>query len=314
MPEIIAIGEVLVEIMRPDSGQPLDLPGTFKGPYPSGAPAIFAVAAARLGLDVGFIGAVGEDAFGRVMRSCFAAEGVEDSQLQTPAGYSTGAAFVAYNQQGEREFVFHIRHAAAGQLSADRLSKAYFRGVKWLHLSGSTLYLNQNSRDACLRSMEFTLAQNGRISLDPNLRLELMSLEQSREILSPFLAAADLLLPTLGELRAISGKEDEVKAVQVLGLKDGAIIAVKRGSQGSSIFAGDRRLDIGGFSVQEIDPTGAGDCFSAAFIAGLEAGWSLAEVGKFANAAGALAVTRMGPMEGAASIAEVKAMVKKSVE
>ena len=314
MPEIIAIGEVLVEIMRPDSGQPLDLPGTFKGPYPSGAPAIFAVAAARLGLDVGFIGAVGEDAFGRLMRNCFVTEGVDDAQLQTPPGYSTGAAFVAYNRQGEREFVFHIRHAAAGQLSAGGLNKAYFRDVEWLHLSGSTLYLNHKSRDACLRAMEFTIAQNGRISLDPNLRLELMPLEQSRQILSPFLAAADLLLPTVGELQAISGEEDDVKAIKALGLKDGAITAVKRGSKGSSIFTGDQRLDVGGFLVHEIDPTGAGDCFSAAFIAGLQAGWSLAEVGKFANAAGALAVTRMGPMEGAASMTEVKALMNKSIE
>ena len=75
--QIISIGEILVEIMRPSAGQPLDQPGEFHGPFASGAPAIFAVAAARLGLKTAFIGAVGQDAFGRLMRNRFAAEGVD---------------------------------------------------------------------------------------------------------------------------------------------------------------------------------------------------------------------------------------------
>jgi sugar/nucleoside kinase (ribokinase family) len=299
MPEIISIGEVLVEIMRPSVGQPLDQPGAFNGPYPSGAPAIFAVAAARLGLDAGFIGGIGADAFGRLMRSCFAAEGVDGSQLQTPAGYSTGAAFVAYDQGGGREFVFHIRHAAAGRLSADKLQAAYFENVKWLHISGSTVFINENSRAACQRALELTLAQNGRISLDPNLRLELMPLDQARTALEPFLAAADLLLPTCAEARTITGRSDDDIAARALGVKQDAIIVLKKGSGGCSIYLAGERLDIPGYPVDEVDPTGAGDCFSAAFIDGLEAGWHLERVGRFANAAGALAITKMGPMEGA---------------
>jgi sugar/nucleoside kinase (ribokinase family) len=164
MPEIITLGETLVEIMRPSVGQPLDQVGTFNGPYPSGAPAIFAVAAARLGLDTGFIGAVGEDAFGRLMRSCFELERVDTAQMQTPPGYSTGAAFVAYEPGGGREFVFHIRYAAAGQLSASQIQDAYFEDVKWLHISGSTVFLNANSRAACQRALDLTLAHNGRVS------------------------------------------------------------------------------------------------------------------------------------------------------
>lgn len=311
MPDIIAIGEVLAEIMRLKAGEPLDQPGTFKGPFPSGAPAIFAVAAARLGMTVGFIGAVGEDAFGRLIRTRFEAEEVDTTQLQTSPGHSTAAAFVSYNCYGEREFIFHIRHAAAGQLSAVRLHESYFQGVKWLHLSGSTLFLNENSREACRCAMEFTQAQNGRISLDPNLRLELMPLPQARVVLAPFLSSANLLLPTIGELRALAGQEDESQALATLHLMEGAITVLKKGPQGCSIYAADQKINLPGFPVEEIDPTGAGDCFSAAFIAGLQAGWPLARVGRFANAAGALAVTRMGPMEGAPTRSQVAALIKK---
>ena len=73
------------------------------------------------------------------------------------------------------------------------------------------------------------------------------------------------------------------------------------------------KFDIPGWPVEEIDPTGAGDCFSAAFIAGLEAGWPLENVGRFANAAGALAVTKMGPMEGASSINQVNAFLTAEI-
>ena len=311
MPDIVAIGEVLVEIMRPEAGQPLNLPGVFKGPYPSGAPAIFAVAAARLGMEVGFIGSVGEDAFGRLMRSCFEAEGVDATQLQTHPDHSTGVAFVAYDQGGGREFVFHIRHAAAGQLFEELLNEYYFQGVKWLHLSGSTLFLNENSREACHRAVEFTQTHNGCISLDPNLRLELISLDQARMVLKPFLTKADLFLPTMEEVYAITGQEDEAKGIQALGVKEDAITVLKKGPQGCSIYCQGERLDIPGYSVEEIDPTGAGDCFSAAFIAGLKAGWPLAHVGRFANAAGAHAVTRLGPMEGAPTMEQVAGLLGK---
>lgn len=311
MPAVIAMGEVLVEIMRPEAGQPLDQPGQFLGPYPSGAPAIFAVAAARLGLDTGFIGAVGADAFGRLMRATFQVEGVDASQIQTPSGYATGAAFVAYDPAGGREFVFHIRQAAAGQLSADLIQPDYFQGVHWLHISGSTLFLNDGSLAACQRALELTLEQNGKVSLDPNLRTELMQLDPARVVLKPFLAAADLVLPTLGEVRALSGQTNPQAAVEGLGTKAGAVVVLKNGPQGCSIFAGGEQMDIPGYAVTEIDPTGAGDCFSAAFMTGLEAGWPLDKVGHYANAAGALAVTRMGPMAGAPTHPQVSELLGK---
>jgi len=306
MPEIITLGEVLVEIMRPVAGQPLDQPGEFRGPFASGAPAIFAVAAARLGLDAGFIGAVGADAFGRLMRNCFRAEEVDASQLQTPPGYATGAAFVAYDDVGGREFVFHIRHAAAGQLNADQIPAAYFEKVKWLHISGSALALNENSRTACQRALVLTLAQGGKVSLDPNLRPELMPLDEFRQVLGPYLEQADLLLPTEGEALLLVEETDPARAARKLPRKPGAITVLKRGPRGCSIFTEETQLDISGFVVDEIDPTGAGDCFSAAFIAGLKASWPLEQVGRFANAAGALAVTQLGPMEGAPTFEQVE--------
>jgi len=224
---------------------------------------------------------------------------VDNSDLQVAQGYATGAAFVAYDDSGEREFVFHIRHAAAGQLRSELISPVLFEQVKWLHISGSTLFLNNTSRAACLHALDLTEAAGGKISLDPNLRPELMPLEQAREVLAPFISSADLLLPTLGEAYALAEKSDHEGIAQSLAAKPDAILVIKRGSAGCTVVHHGRQIDIPGFAIEEVDPTGAGDCFSAAFIAGLESGWSLEKVGRFANAAGALAVTKMGPMEGA---------------
>jgi sugar/nucleoside kinase (ribokinase family) len=309
MSKIIAIGELIVEIMRPAAGQPLDQAGEFRGPFASGAPAIFAVAAARLGLETAFIGAAGRDAFGRLLEQRLMEEGVDTRALQYPPGQSSGVAFVAYDHSGGREFVFHMRHAASGGLQASEIPAALFNGVKWLHLSGSTLALNENSRAACQRALELTLARGGQISLDPNLRPELMPLEAFREVLTPFLEAADLLLPTASEARLLTGETDDQRAARALAQKPNTIVALKRGAQGCSIAQGSDWYDLAGFRVAEVDPTGAGDCFSAAFIAGLEAGWPLPRVGRFANAAGALAVTRHGPMEGAPAWDQVAEML-----
>jgi len=306
MAKVITLGEILVEIMRLGAGQPLDQAGEFRGPFASGAPAIFAVAAARLGLDTAFIGTAGDDAFGRMLRSTLIAEGVDTQGLQMIPNYATGAAFVAYDETGGREFVFHIRQAAAGQIDRDVIPVQIFEDVKWLHLSGSTIFINEHCRAACLRAVELARQAGGKISLDPNLRLDLMPLEESRQVLAPFLEVADLLLPTENEAHLLTGHSDTAVAARELTNNPKTIVVTKRGPQGCSIFHTAQQLDIPGFSVDEIDPTGAGDCFSAAFIAGIEAGWILEQVGRFANAAGALAVTKMGPMEGAPTQSQVE--------
>lgn len=308
-PQIISIGEALVEIMRPEVGQPLDRPGDFRGPFASGAPAIFAVAAARLGLSAGFIGGVGNDAFWRLLRARFEAEGVDATQMQVVDGHSTGVAFVAYTPDGGREFVFHLRYAAAGALDAERLDPAYFSDVRWLHLSGSALGLNPASRAACKRTLELTLEAGGKLSFDPNLRLELMGLAEAREVMAPYIEAADLLLPTVEEARALAGTDDDAAAARALAGGRDRVVALKRGAAGCSLFAGGERIDVGGISVEEVDPTGAGDCFNAACVLGLDAGWPMARVARFACAAGALAVTKMGPVEGAPTRAEVEALL-----
>jgi sugar/nucleoside kinase (ribokinase family) len=313
-PAVLALGEALVEIMRPGAGQPLDRPGSFVGPLASGAPAIFAVAAARLGLATGFIGAVGDDAFGRLLRARFEQEGVDARGLQTIPAQSTAVAFVAYDEQGGREFVFHLRHAAAGAMNAAALDPDFFARARWLHLSGSTLALNESSREAARRALALTQAAGGRLSFDPNLRPELLPVGEARALFAPFLAAATLVAPTAGEARALTGAGDDETAARRILAMGPQVVALKHGAAGATFYAKDETVAVPGYRVEEVDPTGAGDCFNAACVVGLEQGWPLARVARFATAAGALAVTRQGPMEGAPSRDEVEALRQQNGE
>ena len=306
---IVTIGEALVEVMRPSIGVPLDREGTFSGPFASGAPAIFAVAAARLGYPVRFIGSVGRDAFGRLLRTRLQVEGVDTAGLYSASGHATGVAFVAYAPDGSREFVFHLRHSAAGVMAAEQIDPAYFTNLGWLHISGSTLALNESCRAACWRAVELAKAAGGRVSFDPNLRPELLPVDQAAPIFSSFLESADLLVPTAGEAQSLAGIADDDRAAQVLIGSSEKILVYKRGAAGCTVYAAGKRIDVPGFEVQEVDPTGAGDCFNAAFLVGLEESWPLEQVARFACAAGALAVTKQGPMEGAPTRNEVAALL-----
>ena len=309
LPEIIAIGEALVEIMRPGKGMPLSEPGTFVGPYPSGAPAIFADAAARLGARTGFIGVVGADDFGLCIRRRLENDGLDTTHLRVSPDQTTGCAFVAYFADGSRRFIFHLRHAAAGTLGPNDVRPDYFGSARFLHVMGSALALSDSSREACYKAARLAKAAGARVSLDPNLRPELLSLERARAVCAPILALADVVLPSGAEARMLTGAASDEEAARSLAAT-GRIVALKQGAEGSTIFAAGRQMHVPAFPVREVDPTGAGDCYGAGFLVGLLSGWSLEETARFANAVGALAVTKQGPMEGAPTLAEATALLR----
>ncbi len=298
--DLLTFGEALVEVMRVETGVMLDVTGTFTGPYPSGAPFIFAMQAARLGVRVGAIGGVGADVFGRFLNDRLEADGVDTAHLHTIPGWTTGVAFVAYRHDGTRDFLYHIAHAAAGQIDATMLNPSAFEGLKCLHIMGSTLSMHADALAMGMRALEMARAAGAKISFDPNLRPQLMSVETARLAFYPVLLAADVLLPTVEEIRLLTGEVTLVGAIAAL-LRPGRVIVVTEGAAGCAVFTTDHPegVHVPGFAVEEVDPTGAGDCFDAGFLVRWLEGADPVEAARFANACGALAVTRRGPAEGA---------------
>lgn len=298
-PKIVALGEPLVEIMRSAIDQPLSQPGEFMGPFPSGAPAIFADACARLGASTGFIGVVGDDAFGQVIVRRLSSDGVDVTNVRTSGDYATGMAFVAYRSDGSRSFLFHLEHSAAAQLQVKDVPREYFQNSHFVHITGSALATSASVREACYRAVEYTKAAGGKVSFDPNLRPELGGIEQLRAMCEPVLRVCDVVFPSEQEAVHLTGESDEMRACRALLGRGIPIVALKQGAHGSTIVTQDDVISAPPLPLNEVDPTGAGDCYAAAFVTALVEGWELAQVARFANIVGALSVTRRGPMEGA---------------
>lgn len=296
--DILTLGEALVEVMRTDVNQPLNRPALFTGPYPSGAPFIFAVQSARLGMKTATIGAVGRDAFGECLLHQLDVDGVNRDHVYQLDEFTTGVAFVSYRDDGSRDFVFSL--GAGGQLSKDMVNPSLFEGLRCLHLMGSTVSVSPQVASVCEHALSLAIENRAMISFDPNLRPELLSAEQAKHVFKPFMDAADILMPTAQELLLLSDKSNLDEAVaQLLSQKDDRIIVVTKGKQGCTVYNREGAIDVMGFPAEEIDPTGAGDCFDAGFLMGILQGKSLVDSARWANACGAFAVGTQGPMAGA---------------
>ncbi len=273
LPEVISLGDILVEVMRVNLDEPLDQPGTFAGPYPSGDTPIYVDTVARLGRQAGFIGAVGQDDFGHCLLERFARDGVDFSCGKVLSGHTTGVPFVAYFRDGSRRFVYHWRHSAAGQLSPEYVRPEYFGAARWLHVTGCNLAVNESCRDSCYRAME-VLPPGARVSFDPNIRPEILSVEEIRELVRPVLDRADVFLPSVGEAAMLTGAASDGEGCRMLAER-GKVVVLKQGPRGCRIVAPGVDFEVPGFRVEEVDPTGAGDSFCAGFTVALLEGLSL---------------------------------------
>jgi len=310
--DVISLGELLVEIMRSKRDVPHNMVGEYVGPYPSGAPAIFIDACARLGLRCGFIGVVGDDDFGRLLIDQLKNDGVDITYVKIKKGYTTGTTFVMYYTSGTRKFIFHLRHAAASQLSPEDVDLNYISKAKIVHIMGSALAISESSRDACYKAMHIIKGADGTVTFDPNLRPELLDVQTIRKLCEPALRVSDVVMPSLGEAEVLTGIKDPIMAAKAILRFGPNIVVIKLGDKGAIAVTKDKVIKEPAFEVDEIDPTGAGDVYDAAFVVGLLKGWPLERTVKFANAAGAIKVTKFGPMEGPASYEEVENFLVKA--
>jgi fructokinase len=135
---IVAVGEILMEFRRADTAGDIATPGAWDGPFSSGAPAIFASVAARLGAHAGLAGAVGDDALGRQLTARLQRDGVQTEALNRAGGRATALALVAYDSAGARDFHFSVRGSAAEAIDPAAAARAA-RAATWIHVSGSSI-------------------------------------------------------------------------------------------------------------------------------------------------------------------------------
>lgn len=309
MSKILTIGEILVEIVATRRGNGFREAVPLIGPFPSGAPAIFIDQVGKLGQQCAIISRVGDDDFGWVNINRLTQDGVDVSGIDVLPHGTTGSAFVRYREDGGRAFVFNIRYSACGQIDLSDKSLALIDTCTHLHVMGTALYA-PSVITSILTAVERIKAAGGTVSFDPNLRPEILDSPGMREALQTVLSMTDLFMPSGEELFLFAEAKTEKDAVDELLARNIKAIVVKRGDKGASYYDKDTQIDLDSYRVEEVDPTGAGDCFGAAFVTFWLQGMNPADVLRYANAAGARAVTRAGPMEGASTRAELDALIQ----
>ena len=313
MNEIMTMGEMIVEIMRSEVDQPLNQPGVFKGPYPSGAPAIFIDTVARLGHKAAIVGGVGQDDFGDCLLGRLRGDGVDCSHVIQNDRISTGCAFVMYRSDGERKFIFHIGNTPA--VLAPSPEAEALEGLKFFHIMGCSLMADTAFGRRIVQTMHAAKAAGAKISFDPNVRPELMKDPQAAELIHEVLQNTNIFLPGKSELKTLAGEQEIERAVAALfaahpGME---IIALKNGKKGCIIYTREEQLSFGIYAIPPVDATGAGDSFDGAFLCGLLEGKSLADCAKLATAAASLNTGAFGLMEGAISRENVHKLIEENI-
>ncbi len=325
MPDIVTIGEALIDFISVQKGALIENSTGFTT-APGGAPANVAVAVAKLGGSSGFIGKVGADSFGRMIRNALEKAGVDLELFKMDASVNTTLAFVATRENGEPDFNFYRNRCGADiALRPDELDEGYIGEAKIFHF-GSLNFTNEPLKSATVRAIEIAAGAKRIISFDPNLRPSLWdSLRTAKAEMEKGLEHADVVKLTEEELEFLTGTTHLLKGTNLI-LKFGPrLVVVTRDGRSSFINNGMITCEVPAFEVDFVEATGAGDAFVGGILVSIlermNEELQIYELGKdetrkmltFANACGALTVTKKGVIPALPSLKEVESFIDKNV-
>jgi sugar/nucleoside kinase (ribokinase family) len=258
-----------------------------------------ASALARLGLDAGVAGKVGDDALGAFLVSLLNERGVDRDGVLVDPSVSTSATVVLVDVAGERTFL-HLPGASAS-VRDEELDHRYLFSGRCLHLAGA------------LVMEELDGEPGARLLAEAKSRALLTSLDTvwdatgRWERILPVLPHVDLFAPSLPEGRAITGEEEPSTVASWLRERGVGEVVLKCGASGCYASGEGFEGALEAFPVTAVDGTGAGDAFVAGLLYGRLAGWPLDGSARLANAVGALATTAVGAVEGVRGLEETLA-------
>ncbi|MEP6825269.1 MAG: 5-dehydro-2-deoxygluconokinase [Ramlibacter sp.] len=321
--DLICVGRAAVDLYGEQIGGRLEDMQSFSK-YLGGSPANTAVGVARLGLKPAMLTRVGDEHNGRFVRETLAAEGVDVGHVRTDARRLTALVFLGIQDRETFPLVFYRDNCAdmaidAGDFDADFIGSATGLLISGTHLSQPQTY------QACRQAIAMARERGTRVVLDIDYRPVLWGLtspgmgEQrfvpSGEVsahLQTVIPQCDLVVGTEEEIHIAGGSTDTLAALRRLRELTAAVLVVKRGPMGCVVFAGAIPGDIEqghkgpGFPVEVFNVLGAGDAFMAGFLRGWLKDEPLANCCAWANACGAIVVSRHGCAPAMASWTELQ--------
>lgn len=317
--DVVALGELLIDFTQ--NGMSEQGNGLFEA-NPGGAPCNVLAMLNNLGKKTAFIGKVGNDQFGLMLKATLEELGIGTENLMLDNEVHTTLALVHTFEDGDRDFSFYRNPGADMMLTAEEVREDLIENAKIFHF-GTLSMTHEGVREATKKALDIAKASGAMISFDPNLREPLWkSLDDAKEQVLYGLQYADILKISDNEIQWLTGEEDFSAGVEkIRQIKDIPLILVSMGKEGSRAYYKDMMVEAAPFLQENtIETTGAGDTFCANVLNyvlehGLEqlTEAHLKEMLTFANAAASLITTKKGALRVMPKKAEIEAFLAKSV-
>jgi 5-dehydro-2-deoxygluconokinase len=321
--DLICLGRAAVDLYGEQVGARLEDQATF-AKYLGGSPANTGVAASRLGLKVAMLTRVGDEHNGRFVRETLAAEGLDVSHVKTDPQRLTALVFLSIKDRSTFPLVFYRHDCADMAIAPEDFDERFIASAKALLVSG-THFSRPEIAQTCLAAIAMARQHGVRVVLDIDYRpvlwgLTAPGLGEKRFVASAHVTAqlqrilphCDLVIGTEEEVHIAAGLEDTSKAIQKVCALSEAILVVKRGALGCSVFSRNADFDHAGFPVEVFNVLGAGDGFAGGFLAAWLKELPLEECARRANACGAIVVSRHGCAPAMPSRAELELFLSRS--
>lgn len=302
--DVTALGELLIDFTEngiSGQGNPM------LEANPGGAPCNVLAMLQKLGKKTSFIGKVGNDQFGRMLKETIEQAGIDSGNLIMDEEVHTTLAFVHTMAGGDRDFSFYRNPGADMMLKPEDVQKERIETSKVFHF-GTLSSTHETCKEATRYALQCAKDAGILISFDPNLREPLWGdLADAKREIAYGLSLADVVKISDNEVVFMTGEEDYEKAAQILKEQyQIPLLFVTLGRDGSRAYYHDTRVEVPGF-IQEntIETTGAGDTFTGCVLSKiLEIGGieclteeQLADMLTFANAGASLITTRRGALK-----------------
>jgi len=309
--DLITIGRSSVDLYGEQVGGRLEDMASF-AKYVGGSPTNTAVGAARLGLNAAVITRVGDDHFGRFIREALAREGVDVSAVPLDPARLTALAILGIRDRETFPLLFYRRDCADMALCEADIDEAFIASARAVLISGTHLSTPEVFA-ASLKAARLARAAGAKVVFDIDYRPVLWGLAPLDSGENRFVADAavtarlreaaalcDLIVGTEEEFQILGGEADVEAALHAVRAETDALLVCKRGPLGCVAFEGPvgRGFADGvarsGVEIEVFNVLGAGDAFMAGFLAAWLRGRPVATACDYANACGALVVSRHG--------------------
>ncbi|WP_405423030.1 sugar kinase [Pantoea stewartii] len=298
--DVITIGEAMAMFVARETGDLAAVETFIK--RAAGAELNVAIGLARLGLKVGWVSRIGQDAFGRFICQVLDKENIDHRQVTVDPRYPTGFQLKSKVDDGSDPLVEYFRKgSAASHLSPEDFDHDYFGSARHLHLSGVAAAISDSSLELTWHAAKEMRARGKTISFDPNLRPVLWrSEEEMRNQLNLLAEYADWVLPGEKEGYILTGYRQPQDIADFYLDKGVKAVVIKTGGEGAWYkTAGGEQGQVAAIKVdQVVDTVGAGDGFAVGVISALLEGKPLIEAIRRGNKIGSLAIQVSGDSEG----------------